>query len=217
MSQIATSVSILKNVRNVLCLSLTVFSLSCKEPLPPHEDPRNVFDGTIDAEYVYAPDDNSLKIRFAIKNKFDETLQGKASLTGSIQISLRRIPDRKRTFSLSSANLIQARNYNPNSRELTIDPGDSIRLAVSWNFVDDKGIDLRQGVFQYVIDPTCPTYRRIALREILIVKANLTVFDRTEDVNVGPVIVPICHINAWVDTRICPLILPKDACVTIQQ
>lgn len=196
-------------------LWVILINLSCKEPLPPYEDPRNVFEGSLDPEYVYAFNDNSLKIRFAIKNKFDETLQARAVLTGSLQISLRRNPDFKRTFFLSASNLVQATNYNPNSRILTINPGDSIRFGVSWNFLDDNGRDLRQEVFRYVPDPMC-ILRRIAAREIYVLRAEVKIFDRTEDVSVGSVAFAMCHINAWIDPKQCPLLLPGEACARVE-
>lgn len=194
---------------------LLIGSLSCTEPHPPYQDPLDVFESSIDAEYAYRSNDNSLKIRLAVKNKFDETLHSKALLTGSIQISLQRNPDIKKTFTLAASNLIQASSYNPVNQVLTIDPGDSIRFSVTWNFIDDAGKDLRQGIFQDMPDVVC-ALRSIARQELFVVRANVKIFETTDEVKVTSVIVPLCHITVWLDPRTCPSLSPIEACASVQ-
>lgn len=191
--------------------------LSCVESLPPLIEPDNLLEGSLVPSYTYG-EDNMLTVQFLVTNEFDETLEGTASFSGEIEIMLERLPQYKRTIALSPSNIFQARDYDPTTRMLRMDAGESIWLQVKWNFVDDDGRDLRTGIFQYVPDPTCPQTggRRIAMSERFVIRGRLLLFDRTGDVRVGPVVFSFCHIDSWVLPRDCPPISPSLACDLIQ-
>lgn len=203
----------MKNTPASVCsvfLLLVGLSLSCKEPLPSYQDPTQVFSGTLRPVYQYSGTQNSLNAQLVVVNDYDETFEGRTLFEGTIEIVLARKPDLKKTFFLSSSNLIQGK-YNPGSRVLTLDPGDSVRVGVAWNFVDDRGTDLRQQEFFYRTDPTC-TLRRIAAEEVFTLTGRLKLFDRTEEIKFGPVTYALCHVNVWVDPRLCTSITPEEAC-----
>lgn len=205
----------LTRLRHAAVLFLLFGSISCKESLPAFNNPQELLEGSLSPDYAYG-EDNTLKVKFRVKNIFDETLQGKAILAGTIQLTLRRVPGVVKTFVLSDNDLIQARNYNSATRVLTIDPGETIILGVSWDFTDDSGRDLRQDVFRYVPDPTCKLLRKIALQEIFTIKGDFRTYNQTGDIRVGPLDVSLCHIDVYVDPRSCPVITARDACKIIQ-
>ncbi|MGH2569551.1 MAG: hypothetical protein ACRDGA_14530, partial [Bacteroidota bacterium] len=108
-------------------LIFLVLQIACDEALPPYDVPEKVFEGSVFAGYqILTPGDNSLKVFVSIKNLFDETLQDRAVLSGSLEIASLRDPRVKKTFSLNTANLLYARSYNSVSRFLTLDTGDSV-------------------------------------------------------------------------------------------
>lgn len=197
-------------VSKSMVVAVVGLCLSCKERLPSYEDPTQIFSGILRPTYQYSGTQNSLNVQLVVVNDFDETFEGRTLFEGTVEIVLARKPDLKKTFFLSSSNLIQGK-YNAGSRVLTLDPGDSVRVRVSWNFVDDQGTDLRQQEFSYRTDQTC-FQRRIAGEEVFTITGRLKLYDRTEEIKFGPVIYAICHINAWVDPRFCPTITPEEAC-----
>ncbi len=193
-----------------LTLALAGLSLSCKERLPSYEDPTQVFSGLARTAYLYSGTQNQLRVQLIIVNDYDETFEARTLLEGSIEITLARKPDLKKTFFLSSSNLIQGR-YNAGSRVLTFDPGDSVRVGVAWNFVDDRGVDLRQQEFSYQTDQTC-SLRKIAAEETFTITGRLKLYDRTDEIKFGPVVFTMCHVNVWVDPRFCTTLTADEAC-----
>ena len=174
-------------------LMLAGLSLSCKEPLPAYRDPTDLFSGVLRIGYLYGtPPANIFRVQMVVFNDFDETFEGRTFFEGTIEIVLARKPEVKKTFFLSVDNLIQGR-YNAGSRVLTFNPRDSVRLGVHWEFIDDRGVDLRETEFSYRSDPTCPG-RRIAREEAFLVSGTLKLYDRTGEIKFGPVLFPICHV-----------------------
>lgn len=183
---------------------------SCNSELPPYHDPTELFRVEPSGLYVLSAQDNSLKVILTVINSFDETLDGEAVLEGTVRISLARSPDYEKNDSVDDANLIQVRSYNPSTKHLTLDAGDSIRFLYSWNFIDDSGRDLRQEVFRYIRDTTCVERdRRIAVKETFLLSGEVNVFQRTRLAKSKIAIFNICHVNSWVNTAICPPILPS--------
>ena len=201
------------NLSSLVPKSLTVamvgLSLSCKEPLPAYRDPAQVFSGSARPAYLFSKTQNHLGVQLVVVNDYDETFEGRSLFEGSIEIALSRKPDLKKTFFLSSSNLIQGK-YNPGSRILSFDPRDSIRVGVTWDFIDDREVDLRTQEFVYRSDPMC-SLRRISQEETFIIKGNLKLYDRTDEIKFGPVTMTLCHVNVWVD-KVCVTLTPDEAC-----
>lgn len=189
--------------------ALAGLSLSCKEPLPSYKDPTEVFSGMVRPTYLLSPTQNHLGVQLVIVNDYDETFEGRTLFEGSIEIALSRKPEVKKTFFLSASNLVQGK-YNAGSRVLTLDPGDSVRVGVVWNYVDDRGVDLRQEEFVYRTDPAC-TLRRIAQEETFAISGKLKLYDRTEEIRFGPVTFTMCHVSAWID-KVCITLTSDEAC-----
>lgn len=204
----------IKNNYTVLLLSLALLSLSfgpCDESLPVYEEPAKVFSGKIEGGYTLTVQDNSMKVFFTIWNNFDETFQGDANLKGSIEIVSMRDPLVKKTFAVSSANMIQSKGYDWTTEKLTIDPHDSIRFLVSWNLTDDSGRDLRKSFFSYIKDTTC-NLRCLAFTEDFSLRGSITLFDKTGPVFAGPTGYSLCFVNIWVNPRGCPPIITSAPC-----
>ncbi len=164
-----------------LVFVLSLAAGSCKEDLPPYADPRDVFDGRLAAAYAISRTDNSLKAYLTVINKYDETLEDTSILSGQIVLTWQADPTFRRTLQLSDANILLVRNYNPDTKMLRLDPGDSIRFGVSWNFLSDDGRDLKRLV-SFQQDPTCPARWISAAPVPIIIEATLSVFKRTERV-----------------------------------
>ena len=159
--------------------------------------------------------DSSLLIYVNVRNVFDETFNERVQIDGSIDIELARDPSFRKTFAISDANIYSAKNYNTQSKILTIDAGDSIRFRVVWNFVDESGRDLRTHIFRYFADPYCFELRGVARPEIFIARGQVKLFDKTGYVACNPLQVQVCHVSGWLDT--CPRFPLDSACSYYQQ
>lgn len=196
--------------------SVILLGGSCKEPLPRYTDPSDYFEGKLTGTFVLTNNINQINFHLVITNKFDETFSSRALMEGTIEIISVKNPDYRKTFFLNSSNLYRARNYNPNSRILTIDPADSIDFVASWNFIDDKNRDVRDNLFIYVPDPTCRTFRRIAYQEFFTVKATMKLYERADQIAPKQLMYSLCHVNTWVNTKTCPPVDEQYACRLIQ-
>ncbi len=179
---------------------------ACEPELPPYNDPSTVFTAKVYGIYSLNVTTNSLSLNVTIKNSFDETLQGKAVFNGQFEIIPLRNSSYRRSFSLSDANLAYARNYNSASKILTIDPGDSVQFRVSWDFMADNGVDLRNSFFRYFPDATC-SGRTIALPEVFSIHSEMLVFDRIPAITATMSGFVFCHVNVFVLPNFCPPIL----------
>lgn len=201
------------NIRTSLTFILvvvTLLALSCKEPLPVYKDPTDLFSGVLRIGYLFGtPPANIFRVQLVTVNDFDETFEGRTLFEGTLEIALARKPEVKKTFFLSADNLIQGR-YNAGSRVLTFNPRDSVRLGVTWEFIDDRGVDLREAEFTYSTDRACPQ-RKIAKEETFLVSGTLKLYDRTGEIKFGPVLFPLCHVlNPRVEG--CVTIWGEEAC-----
>ena len=193
-----------------ILLVVTALAFSCKEPLPVYKDPTEVFSGSLRIGYLFgAPPANIFSVQLITINDFDETFEGRTLFEGSLEIALARKPEVKKTFFLSANNLIQGK-YIAGSRTLTVNPGDTVRIGVNWDFIDDKGSNLRETEFHYFSDRTCQA-RLIAREETFIVSGTLKLYDRTGEIKFGPVLFSLCHVMNTKPPG-CVTILGEEAC-----
>ena len=129
---------------------------SCNESLPPYEDPSGYLQGSLLETYVLAHQNNYMGVHVRITNVFDEALDGPVQFQGQVQIRSVKDPSIVKTVSFSALNLTKAKHYDAASSRLTIDPGDTVQLSYSWDFIDDNGRDLRTSFFRFFADTTCP-------------------------------------------------------------
>lgn len=196
-----------KQFPSVLSPFLLFAFTSCNETLPTYKMPHDVLKSRIEAEYVLSPTDNSVKVYFVVVNTFDETLEGPGVLRGTISLTSARDPRIRRTYEVGPATLISARGYDRLTGMLRIDPGDSIRFLVSWNFINsDNGVDLRTGFFRYYGDLTCngaAISRCFAYTEPFVIEANIKIYDQTAP-QIASISYPLCFVSRWVLPKLCP-------------
>jgi len=201
---------------SVFALGLSVSLDSCKEPLPSYREPEQLFSGRIEGEYWLSDTEHSFRIYIYVTNIFDETLEGPASLKGSIELFFGRDPRIRKTFTLNSQNLISPRSYYPATGSLRIDPKQTLVFQAIWYFpanqvIDDSGRNLTgdtttASFFSYVDDKTCK-WRKLARPEDLVLEGNVNLFEKSAPVLVGPKVFPLCFVTNFVDVRICPRII----------
>ena len=150
---------------------------SCQEELPVYQDPRSVLKGSVGEQYLLSSTENVVRLEFAAVNRYDETFQAEGVLRGEMTLTLGRRPEVRKTLILGPSNVVKGQ-YNPTSHELTMDPGDTVRFAVYWDYTDDEGRDLRRTEFDYKIDSACPM-RQVALEELFSVRGTVRIYDKT--------------------------------------
>lgn len=181
---------------------LALSSISCNESLPVYQDPRDVFAEMVEGAYTVSRTENAMKVYLTIVNKYDETLDARALLTGRIVVTWEQDLTFQRTFNLTDAHIITVRSYNPSTRQLRLDPGDTIRFGISWNFLSDDGRNLKDLVI-FRRDPTCNN-RFISLNPVNIqVDATMSLFERTETVAPQRFLYRFTLIREYVDPRDC--------------
>ncbi|MGB2869169.1 MAG: hypothetical protein WBD36_12005 [Bacteroidota bacterium] len=128
--------------------------------------------------------DSSLTTSFTIRHDYEEVLDDQGIFEGWIDIVFLRDPSIRKHDVLTASNLVYAPGYNPQTRNLTFDPKDSIRLEYTWDLRDDLGrILIGTGeavppVFRFKRDSTCPS-RLIADAEQFGVTGQILVFEKT--------------------------------------
>lgn len=170
--------------------------MSCNEALPSYDDPRNIIEGRMEALYVVSRFDNSVKVYMLLVNKFDETIQALTDIAGEFTVVWSADPAFRRTFAVSAANLLYARNYDPVTRILTFDPHDTIRFGVSWDLVSDSGDSLR-GRLNYRPDPSCPG-QFISDPVVLQVSGEMKVYERIPSAPASARQYAFRHVREWV-------------------
>lgn len=177
--------------------------LSCNEVLPSRDDAPRAFETTLTTQYFLAQSDNSLKIYVTVKNIFDETFEDRAVLKGTLELTLVRIPEIKKTIQLTSENVITAPKYNRETGILTLDPGRSLVMSYSWDFHADSSVSLPDSIFHYYPDETC-FGRKIAFQEDILIKGELAIFERATSLVISPAKFSFCYVNIWVRPGSCP-------------
>ena len=187
---------------------ISLFFCTCKESLPPYQPPTLLFDGSLEPFYSLTAKENALHIVFRVRNTFDETLEGEGFFTGQVQLVALRDPTVTKTLTLTAANIISARGYNPNFGTLRIDPGDSIVFDAIWDLsqrplLGDKGEDWSKVFFNLQPEPGCGM-REKSEPEDFAVQGSIQIFAVGSPVTGKEAIFRFCLINAWVNPRDCP-------------
>jgi hypothetical protein len=197
---------VLRNYKSILVALLSaslIFLFACDESLPPRNDPTKLFRGSVDAKYSLLWNENAMRISVTIVNVFDETIQTTVSIAGTVVVTLARDKKYQKTIALNANNLMNTKFYNPSTKELTLDPGDSIRFAYTWNFVDDNNVRLPEDVFHFYRDPICSA-RYVAYSESFALTGSIQIIEKMGSFPLIPSVLNLCYISLYVLPKDCP-------------
>jgi hypothetical protein len=204
----------------VLALMMLFSFHSCDEDLPTYVEPSALLEAKIDGEYFLSDTEHSLRVYLRVTNRYDETLDGSALLSGHIVVFSARDTTVRKSLTLTRASLVQG-SISP-SGLLKIDPNETIILKGVWDFpgnsvIDDSGRNLsggdstRGGFFKIVKDPECP-FRYFAQPEDFVLKGSVTLFSQRAPVSAGPTVFRFCYVTNFVDVRVCPRVITVTPC-----
>ena len=133
-----------------------VVSLSCNDSLPAYITPTDFLHATVrmasppEVNYSYVEFSNDISVNpvtvsslpqtiyVDVVSSFDETLQDEPDVSGTLEIVDPEIPNLKATIPLTLANFTGVQ-YNPSTKLLTLDPGDTLRIRCIWRYKSDDG------------------------------------------------------------------------------
>lgn len=186
------------------------FFTACEETLPPRNDPSNFFTTSLKTLYVYnTPKENSLYLFIVVKNNYDETLEAKATIEGTLRIQWKPPADylikfiSEKNVTLSVKDIYTGVNkYDVARGTLRLDPGDSLVLGFKWDFMTDDKTDLLLA-FNYSIDKDCyvrnnsgnAEFRKISEKQLFEITANVKVFTQTAILYAQPLHVNQCFVS----------------------
>ena len=193
---------------------------SCSEQLPVRVEPTDVLSGSIRGEYLFNPTENLMMVSVTIRNDYEETLDGTALFDGTIRIVASGDTSIHKTQVMNASNVsfTRVKRWNPLTRQLTLDPGDTLTVIYKWNFIDDGGRNLILSYFRYWPHPDCPDFRLKADSATFELMAEIRLFEKTNLVTAGPTKFLICHVMGLFNIQGCPpiradipcFVLPKD-------
>ena len=197
-----------KNI-NFSCLCLLLILCSCEETLPLRNDPTNALTASVRKLYVYnTPVENSLYFFLVVKNNYDETIESKAVIDGTLRIKWQPPADYTVGF-VNEKNVkltlkdMQTGNYNAQNGLLRIGAGDSLVLMYRWDFVTDDKTDMLLK-FRYIVDNGCivwgypdrkPANRQVSEKQIFEVTADVQLFIQSSVVYAPPLVVYQCFVS----------------------
>jgi hypothetical protein len=203
-----------------LTFGILTVMVSCNEELPPYDEPNNLLVVTVEGQYWLSDTEHYVAAIIRIKNTYEETLEGAASLAGEVIVSFARDPSVTKTLKLSSGNLVLG-NYSAGGI-LRIDPKEVVVLKTVWTFPGDSvfadgGRDLAhhsRGLppFLRLQGDTMCVQRQLAQPEDLLLQASVTVFTRNSPMVPEIAIFPFCFISDFISTKICPHITTMPPC-----
>ncbi len=183
-------------------VAFAFIAVSCNETLPLRDDMSSLV--TVKVRSAYSTKSHSsaagtIRALVTVINNTDETLDDIAAMTGTMEITWippkeeERIFNRTRTFKLSSNDIFYAKNFNRQTKRLTLDPGDSVVVFVDWNLKTDDSTYILY-YFPSQNDPQCFVFnnsggagnRRISTGQNFLVKTNVKLFDRLAVLYIQP-------------------------------
>jgi hypothetical protein len=190
-------------------IALWRYGSGCDETLPQRVEPAKVFTASARGMYIYRITANGAGVVLKIVNTYDETLQEKLSLDGSVDIQWNRSPDYWASIPIKNFTLTYSGVYDSQTGIVTLDPGDSLTFFYLWNFTTNNGVFI-PGMFEYIIDETCPIGGDVLLKvsnrtEMFNISGRVKIMDKTGYTLINPSSFNICHYaNFWVEAKYCP-------------
>lgn len=203
-------------------LSLLLVLAGCEETLPLRNDPTNALVASVRKLYIYNTRvENSLYFFLVVKNNYDETIESKAVVDGTLRIKWYPPTDYTVGF-VDEKNVkltlkdIQTGKYNEKTGFLLIDPGDSLVLMYRWDFMTDDKSDMLLK-FKYY-NTAC---YRVSEKQVFEVTANVKLFVQTSILYAQPLVVNQCFISHSFGLgdpkgNPCPPIDPENPCSVLQ-
>lgn len=142
-------------IRYLIIISAVMTGLSCNESLPSYSKPVDFLQGSVrnlglpDVQYSHVDVNDISKVSVSIYsppqiffvdivNTFDETIQDNLDVSGTLELICDEIPSINVTLKLSQTNLMGL-HYNPKTKLLTLNPGDTLKLRVAWQYKTNEG------------------------------------------------------------------------------
>ncbi|HTP12546.1 MAG TPA: hypothetical protein VMM37_02925 [Bacteroidota bacterium] len=142
-----------------------------------YQEPASLFVGTVVPDYRWGNMASTLWIHINIRNTFDETLQGRERLTGTLEVILAREPHCRKTVALINTSVVNSTGVTRQNGQVTINRGDTLKLLYVWDFWDDNGNYLPTDVFHPHGEPGFPDILE-SDPELFIIRGSFQVFDK---------------------------------------
>lgn len=137
-------------------LLLSAAGISCNDSLPAYVAPTDFLRASIrittppDANYTWDWRGNDINVDAVtitssaqtffidIVSTFDETLQDVPDISGAVVVTSEEISGVTATIPLTITNL-KGTQYNPTTKILTLNPGDTLKMSCTWRYKSDDG------------------------------------------------------------------------------
>ncbi|MSP65023.1 MAG: hypothetical protein EXR24_01545 [Ignavibacteria bacterium] len=184
--------------------------LSCNENLPLYDEPNRIVEVTIKPFYSYSQTANRVVINIVAKNIYDETLDDKARIGGELNIVNTKLGKSKKII-LDWTMLSRSNGYNRTTGKLVLPPRDSLVFQYIWDLTYDDSSNIKS-LLEYKHDPKCQ-YRKISPKIEQNINGHVTLFSNTPYFYLQNTEFKFCHVDTFVDGRICPLLFPEATCL----
>ena len=216
-----------------------IFTAGCRENLPVKEDISRQVTVYVRSQYETVSHSRfagSVRLYVTVVNRTEETLDDIAPISGRFEIKW-QVPkddaprfDITRTILISPGNIFYAKQFNTQTKRLTIDPNDSVVLSVVWDLKTNDNTYLLP-FFPWEEDRTechvmlgsSTVLRRITTPQWFTLKANVKIFDRLSVLYAAPMSIRHCIMlphNGEVTAppyKPCTDLIHFDPCVVIGQ
>ncbi len=131
---------------------LSLFVNSCNDPLPTYTPPTNVLSADVlplnaikdTVRYSMLDNNNPNLVKITLNsafygyeikivNMYEETIQDYFEVEGTLELSWKEKPELKSVIPITATSFYSG-VLDPTSNLLTINPGDTVKLRVYWNF-----------------------------------------------------------------------------------
>ncbi len=113
---------------------------TCEESLPTYADPRDLLALTGMTAEVTGFQRSFLTVHIKGVNRYDDTLQDTARVNGSLRVWFPSHDQWRIILPINNKNIEDPTQYN--GLLLTLEPGDTFHLQISWNLVAEDSTDI---------------------------------------------------------------------------
>jgi len=152
----------------LVVLIIGLSSISCEDPLPSYEEPKEVFkidffpdtpsvityrgrDSNVPDEMPYSISPNMMYMRVRVTNVYDDVLQGPLFISGEVSLTFVKDERVRIVVPFTQANALSSPYVDWSTMTLTLEPGQPIWLQPTWDWKQDK-----KWIFRYTAFATIP-------------------------------------------------------------